>query len=323
MTQSAADAPFVPLDREAWARAGGAEARDLAAACPPSVEAGWGEGPREDPDGRAAVLAPLARYAAARREQDLRRRAALAELHPALVRGGAGARGWVVAVGGGVAVGKTTVGRELALLLQAAGCGPVARVATDDFLLPNAELEERGLAARKGFPESYDGRALIALLDAVRSGDGPVRVPTYSHRLQDRVEGGEREIDRPAVLVLEGLRSLAGPEAESGLDGVDAPAVRDRVDLGIYVDAPDELLQRWYLDRFHAWRVAAAVDPGARLHAIAEMPDDEVDALAMRVWHETNAPNIRDHVLPTRAHADVVLEKDADHRVRRVLVRPV
>jgi type I pantothenate kinase len=269
-----------------------------------------------------------------RREQDLRRRAALAELHPALVRGGAGARGWVVAVGGGVAVGKTTVGHELALLLEAAGCGPVARVATDDFLLPNAELEERGLAARKGFPESYDGPGLVALLDAIRSGSGPVRVPTYAHRLQDRVEGGEREIDRPAVLVLEGLRSLAGPEG-SGPDGAGSggnpsagntpavPAVRDRVDLGIYVDAPDELLQRWYLDRFHAWRAAAAVDPGARLHAIAEMPDAEADALAMRVWHETNAPNIRDHVAPTRAHADVVLEKGPDHRVHRVLVRPV
>jgi type I pantothenate kinase len=316
MTMPAADAPFVPLDREAWTRAGGSEARDLAAACPPPAEAGWGEDPREDPDGRAAVLAPLARFAAVRREQDLRRRAALAELHPALVRGGAGARGWVIAVGGGVAVGKTTVGRELALLLEAAGCGPVARVATDDFLLPNAELEERGIAERKGFPESYDGPGLIALLDAVRAGDGAVRVPTYSHRLQDRVRGGERDVDRPAVLVLEGLRSLAGPDAGG-------PGVRDRIDLGIYVDAPDELLQRWYLDRFHAWRAAAAVDAGARLHAIAGMPDDEADALAMRVWHEVNAPNIRDHVVPTRAHADVVLEKAEDHRVRRVLVRPV
>jgi type I pantothenate kinase len=263
------------------------------------------------------VLGPLARLVAVRREQDLRRRSALGELSGALVRGGAGARGFVVAVAGGVAAGKSRIAGELAGLLTAHGAGPVARVSTDDFLLPNAELQERGLTERKGFPESYDHAGLIALLDAVRAGDGPVDVPVYAHRLQDRVPGEVTTVDRPAVLVLEGLRSLAGPGPG------DAVGVRDRVDLGIYVDAADEHARAWYLERFRTWRVDAADDPGAFLHPLREMPDADADALALRVWDAVNAPNVRDHVLPTREHADVVLRKGAGHEVSEVLVRRV
>jgi type I pantothenate kinase len=285
-------APFATLDRAAWA------------ALAPGAPGG-------------GVLGPLARLVAVRREQDLRRRSALAELSGALVRGGGGARGYVVAVAGGVATGKSRIARELAALLADEGAGPVARVSTDDFLLPNAELEARGLTERKGFPESYDHPALLALLDAVRAGDGPVAVPVYAHRLQDRVPGETTTVDRPAVLVLEGLRALAGPEP-----GEDV-GVRDRVDLGIYVEAADEHARAWYLERFRSWRVDAADDPGAFLHGLREMPDDEADALALRVWDAVNAPNVRDHVLPTRAHADVVLRKGAGHVVTEVLVRRV
>jgi type I pantothenate kinase len=285
-------ASFATLDRAAWA--------DLAAGAP-----------GDD------VLGPLARLVAVRREQDLRRRSALAELSGVLVRGGPGARGYVVAVAGGVAAGKSRIARELAALLADHGAGPVARISTDDFLLPNAELEARGLKERKGFPESYDHAALVALLDAVRAGHGPVAVPVYAHRLQDRVPGETTTVDRPAVLIIEGLRSLAGPEPG------EAVGVRDRVDLGIYVDAADEHARGWYLERFRSWRVDAAEDPGAFLHPLRAMPDDEADALALRVWDAVNAPNVRDHVLPTREHADVVLCKGAGHAVTEVLVRRV
>ncbi|MEV4418887.1 type I pantothenate kinase [Patulibacter sp. NPDC049589] len=319
------DQPFVAVDRERWARLAAAGDGRAPGAVPPAGAAAteapadpasWAGDGEVDARERVEVLAPLAALAARRREQDLDGRAGLGALDDALVRGGASARGWVVAVAGGVAAGKSTVARALVAELRARGIGPVEHVSTDGYLHSNAELERRGLTARKGFPESYDVPALRALLQAVRAGDGTLEVPVYSHRLQDR-EPEPRTIDRPAVLVLEGLRALAGP----GPDG--DPGVRDLVDLGVYVDATEDAARAWYLDRFHAWRVAAADDPGALLHQIADMPDADADALALRVWAETNAPNVRDHVLPTRAHADVILEKDADHRVARVLVRPV
>lgn len=285
-------APVVPLDPAAWAAlSSGADGAD--------------------------VLPLLARLVAVRREQDLRRRSALAELSGALVRGGAGARGYVVAVAGGVAVGKSRIAGELAAALVDLGAGPVARVSTDDFLLPNAELAARGLTERKGFPESYDHAGLIALLDAVRAGESAVEVPVYAHRLQDRVPGEATTVDRPGVLIVEGLRALAGPGPG------EAVGVRDRVDLGIYVDADGEHARAWYLKRFRSWRVDAADDPGSFLHPLREMPDAEADALALHVWETVNAPNLRDHVLPTRAHAEVLLRKAADHRLNEVLVRRV
>jgi type I pantothenate kinase len=212
-----------------------------------------------------------------------------------------------------VAVGKSTVARLLAELLPAEVGGAVVVVSLDGFLRTNAELEELGLTARKGAPETYDRAALRTLLRDVRAGTAAADVPVYAHRLQDRDPDRTIRVDAPAVLIVEGLGVLAGP-AEGG--------VGDLVDLGVYVDAAEEDARAWYLERFRAWRAAAADDEGAYLHRIRGMPDEQADALAQRVWDETNAPNVRDNVLPTRAHADVVLEKGPDHRVERVLVRP-
>lgn len=311
-------APFVAVDRDRWARLGvvvGAS-RDDAGSPPGRATVAWAGDVDADARERREVLAPLAAYAARRRELDLARRAGLAALDGALVRGGATAAGWVLAVAGGVAAGKSTVARALAEDLRALGVGEVVHVSTDGFLMTNAELEDRGLTTRKGHPESYDTAALLDLLRAVRAGDRAVEVRSYSHRLQDHLPGTVT-VDRPAVLVLEGLRALAGPDGEDGV------GVADLVDLGVYVDASEEHARAWYLDRFHAWRIAAADDPGALLHAIADQSDEDADAMALRVWAETNAPNVREHVLPTRSRADVILLKGADHRVRRVLVRPV
>jgi type I pantothenate kinase len=309
----AVPAPFVPLTRAAWAAlaAAGGPARPVA---DPGAVPAWADDTSIDDAERDEVVLPLARLAAVRRRHDLALRGELAALDPALTGGARADGGWVVGVAGGVAVGKSTVARLLAELLPAEVDGAVTVVSVDGFLRPNADLEAAGLSARKGSPETYDLAGLRALLAGVRAGAGPVDVPVYSHRLQDRDPARTIRVDRPAVLVLEGLTALAGPETPSG--------VRDLVDLGVYVDAAEEDARSWYLDRFHAWRAAAAQDEGALLHAIAPWPDEEADAMALRVWDETNAPNVREHVLPTRAHADVVLEKGHDHRVGRVLVRP-
>lgn len=305
--------PFVPLPRAEWAAIGAEGGPGRPVEDPEHVPA-WADRASVDDGERDEVVLPLARLAAVRRRHDLALRAALIALDPALTGGASPDGGWVVGVAGGVAVGKSTVARLLAELLPAEVGGRVVVVSVDGFLRTNADLEEHGLVARKGSPETYDLAGLRTLLTGVRAGAGPFDVPAYSHRLQDRDPERTVRVDRPAVLVLEGLTALAGAGTPSG--------VRDLVDLGVYVDAAEEDARAWYLDRFRAWRVAAAQDEGALLHAIAAMPDDEADALALRVWEETNAPNVREHVLPTRADADVVLEKGPDHRVGRVLVRP-
>ena len=80
---------------------------------------------------------------------------------------------YVIAVAGSVAVGKSTTSRLLQTLLTAGPGSPrVDLVTTDGFLLPNGELEARGLLGRKGFPESYDRRALLRFLADVKSGRG-------------------------------------------------------------------------------------------------------------------------------------------------------
>jgi type I pantothenate kinase len=318
----AAPPALVTFDREAWAAVGAAHgpARPVP---DPTAAPGWaGEAAVPDAE-RDAVVLPLARLAAVRRRHDLARRAELAALSPALAAdapapdpttGAVPSPGWVVGVAGGVAVGKSTIARLLAELLPAEVGGPAVVVSVDGFLRTNAELAEQGLTERKGAPETYDLAALRALLRDVRAGTAAAHVPVYAHRLQDRDPDRTVRVDAPAVLVLEGLSALAAPEAGG---------VADLVDLGIYVDAAEEDARAWYLDRFRAWRVAAATDEGALLHRIADMADDEADALALRVWDGTNAPNVREHVLPTRERADVVVEKGPDHRVHRVLVRPL
>ncbi|WP_051472181.1 type I pantothenate kinase [Patulibacter minatonensis] len=295
------------LTRATWAGIGAADGPARPTTDPDAVPT-WADDAQVADAERDEVVLPMARLAALRRAADLELRGRLAALHPALAGDAAPDGGWVLGVAGGVAAGKSTIARLLAELLPAEVGGPVVVVSVDGYLRTNAELEADDLTARKGFPESYDHDGLRALLSAVRAGGPPVDAPVYAHRIQDRDPDRTVRVDRPAVLVLEGLGALS-------------PEVRDLVDLGVYVDAAEDDARAWYLERFRAWRGAAADDPGALLHRIAEMPDEDADALALRVWETTNAPNVREHVLPTLEHADVVLEKGADHRVERVLVR--
>jgi type I pantothenate kinase len=215
----------------------------------------------------------------------------LAELIDAEARGAP--RPYIVAITGSVAAGKSTLARTLASLLLPSW--RVDIVATDGFLFPNAELEARGLMQRKGFPESYDQAALDQFVVALKSGAAPLRVPLYSHVRYDIVDE-EQLIDRPDVVILEGLQSI-----------------RDGVDLAIYLDAAEELLETWFLDRLLALRQ----DPQSFLHAYAE---DALLPLAKEVWRTINLPNLREHIAPLRERAGVVVEKGEDHAVRRVVV---
>jgi type I pantothenate kinase len=227
---------------------------------------------------------------------------------------------YVIAVAGSVAVGKSTTARLLQTLLAAGPGSPrVDLVTTDGFLLPNAALEARGLLARKGFPESYDRRALIRFLAAVKSGRPEVDAPVYSHLSYDIVPGARQVVDRPDILVLEGLNVLQAGRREDGTQ----PEVflSDFFDFSVYVDAAEHDISRWYVERFLALRRTAFSDSAAYFHRFADLTDEEATTMAQGIWSAVNEPNLRLNIAPTRSRARLVLQKAADHSVRRVLLR--
>jgi type I pantothenate kinase len=227
---------------------------------------------------------------------------------------------FVIAVAGSVAVGKSTTARLLQALLAAAPGSPrVDLVTTDGFLLPNAVLESRGLLGRKGFPESYDRRALLRFLADVKSGMPEASAPVYSHQSYDIVPGARQTVVRPDILVLEGLNVLqAGRQA----DGT-APEVflSDFFDFSVYVDAAETDIRQWYVDRFLALRRTAFQDSSAYFHRFAGLSDEQARETALGIWAAVNGPNLRSNIAPTRSRARLVLQKAADHSVRRVLLR--
>ncbi|MGY1812385.1 type I pantothenate kinase [Blastococcus sp. SYSU D00820] len=229
---------------------------------------------------------------------------------------------YVIAVAGSVAVGKSTTARLLQTLLAAGPGSPrVDLVTTDGFLFPNEVLEARGLLGRKGFPESYDRRALIRFLADVKSGRGEVSAPMYSHQSYDIVPGSVQVVDRPDILVLEGLNVLQAGRRSDGR----APEVflSDFFDFSVYVDAAEADIQQWYVERFLALRRTAFADSSAYFHRFAGLSDDEARATALDIWRGVNGPNLRSNIAPTRSRARAVLQKSADHSVRRVLLRKI
>jgi type I pantothenate kinase len=178
-------------------------------------------------------------------------------------------------------------------------------------------LEERGLMERKGFPESYDVRRLMRFLDEVKRGDPEVRAPVYSHVVYDIVEGAEQVLDEPDIVILEGLNVL-----QTGVSaGHDARFVSDWFDFSIYVDAEEADIEQWYVDRFFALRETAFSDETSFFRHFAALDDEQLAATARQVWASINRPNLLENILPSRRRADLVLEKAADHGVRRVRLR--
>ncbi|MCW2636233.1 MAG: coaA [Blastococcus sp.] len=227
---------------------------------------------------------------------------------------------FVIAVAGSVAVGKSTTARLLQTLLAAMPGSPrVDLVTTDGFLMPNAVLQSRGLLGRKGFPESYDRRALARFLADVKSGREEVFAPVYDHRSYDIVPGAVQAVDRPDVLVLEGLNVL---QAGRRTDGTAAAVfLSDFFDFSVYVDAAEADIQHWYVERFLALRRTAFQDSGAYFHRFAALTDEQARETAHGIWAAVNGPNLRDNIAPTRSRARLVLQKSTDHSVRRVLLR--
>jgi type I pantothenate kinase len=226
---------------------------------------------------------------------------------------------YVVGIGGSVAVGKSTTARVLQALLARWPSHPkVDLVTTDGFLFPNAVLESRGLMRRKGFPESYDVRRLVQFLSDLKSGLSEVQAPVYSHTLYDIIPSEWKVVHRPDIVIVEGLNVL-----QTG-DGTTRPPrvfVSDFFDFSIYVDAEEQAIEQWYIDRFLRLRETVFQNPASYFHRYAHLTEAEAVAVARGIWHEINGVNLRDHILPTRERAHLILEKAADHAVRSVRLR--
>jgi len=223
---------------------------------------------------------------------------------------------FVIGIAGSVAVGKSTSARILRELLSRWEDTPrVELVTTDGFLLPNAELERRGLLERKGFPESYDRRALLRFVTKVKSGAEEVRAPFYSHLSYDIIHDAEIVVRRPDILIVEGLNVLQPPTSGHGL------AISDLFDFTVYVDARTADIARWYEERFLKLQQGAFMNPKSYFHRFASLSPEEAANRARDIWKRINEPNLLQNVLPTRSRADLVLRKGSDHAVNSVLIR--
>lgn len=227
---------------------------------------------------------------------------------------------FVIGIAGSVAVGKSTSARLIQNLLAANG-REVDLMTTDGFLHPNAELERRGLLEKKGFPESYDRRALLRFVMQVKSGIPKVTAPVYSHLVYDIVPGEVITVDQPDILIVEGLNVLQPPRRRP--DGTAPLALSDFFDFSVYVDAATADIKSWYIERFMNLRQTAFKDPTSFFTRFAQLSDDEAIATASQVWDTINGPNLEQNIRPTRGRATAILRKGHDHQVKGVRIRKV
>jgi type I pantothenate kinase len=227
---------------------------------------------------------------------------------------------YIIGVAGSVAVGKSTTARVLqALLARWPNVPKVDLVTTDGFLYPNAILERERLMERKGFPESYDLSALLRFLSDIKAGRHPARAPVYSHLIYDVMPNQWIEVDRPDILIVEGLNVLQTGSPPK--DGKAIPYVSDFFDFSIYLDADENVLRSWYVDRFLTLRGTSFRDPKSYFHRYATLSDQEAVETAAAIWTRINLLNLNENILPTRQRADLILKKVESHLVEEVELR--
>ena len=299
---------YLDFTRDEWA--------DLRAATPLTIrekdlEALRGINDRIDLDEVAAIYLPLTRllnlYVSATQNLHKVSSTFLGTISPKVP--------YVIGVAGSVAVGKSTFARILQALLGRWPDHPkVDLVTTDGFLHRNRVLEERGIMNRKGFPESYDTRRLLQFLRELKSGQSEVSAPVYSHVVYDIVPGDAVAVHQPDILILEGLNVLQ-------VGNTTADFVSDYFDFSIYIDADEDDIEEWYVQRFLTLRETVFQNPDSFFRHYAHLTYDEAVETARFIWREINGKNLRENILPTKERAGLLLHKAADHRVSGVALR--
>ena len=227
---------------------------------------------------------------------------------------------FIIGIAGSVAVGKSTTARILQQLLSRWPSSPkVDLVTTDGFLLPNAELRNRDLMERKGFPESFDRRRILEFLAHIKAGRRNVEAPLYSHLVYDVLDGESAIIDQPDILIFEGINVLQTSDLPR--DGTSVPFVSDYFDFSLYIDADESNVRHWYIERFMRLRETAFKDPKSFFHRYSEITESAARAIAEGLWENINLKNLHENIMPTRPRADLVLHKGPDHAVDWVALR--
>ncbi|HJV44884.1 MAG TPA: type I pantothenate kinase [Bacillota bacterium] len=224
---------------------------------------------------------------------------------------------FIIGIAGSVAVGKSTTSRILQNLLSRwANHGKVDLITTDGFLYPNRILEEKRLMNKKGFPESYDIKKILQFIGDIKAGNPEVKAPVYSHHTYDIVEGENIIIRNPDILIVEGINVLqVSKEARV--------FVSDFFDFSIYVDAQEEDIRRWYIERFMMLRDTAFRSPQSYFHRYSNFSEKKAFEKSAQIWREINAKNLHENILPTKGRARLILEKGPNHEVQQILLRKI
>ncbi|TKC18110.1 type I pantothenate kinase [Robertmurraya kyonggiensis] len=229
---------------------------------------------------------------------------------------------FIIGVAGSVAVGKSTTSRILQSLLSNLPEKPkVEIVTTDGFLFSNDVLKEKGLSDKKGFPESYDLKGLIEFLTEIKSGNPRVQAPVYSHLHYDIIPNEYIDVCQPDIIIVEGINVLQTPKQVG--DSIPSRFVSDFFDISIYVDAEENHILKWYLERFKVLKETAFAQPESYFHRFAGLSDNEAEEIATDIWNRINKVNLENNILPTKFRADIIIEKGINHQVENIKVRKI